>query len=166
MTHWLSIPGYIISNVSQAITQQGRVCFRLCACVSSHLWLYACRWVGFICIHKLIHLGTIWVYSLKCYPSVLMLWPRWQPSEGAEGWHKHTQRDSKCGQPRGSWHCVMEERGVLHEAKLNELGDAGSPWVAKWPSAILQTQAGRAPTSSSSFKSLFYWSGFYMDSDQ
>lgn len=42
----------------------------------------------------------------------------------------------------------MEERGVQREAKLNGLRDAGSPQEAKWPSVILHTQAGSAPTFS------------------
>lgn len=40
----------------------------------------------------------------------------------------------------------MEERGMQREATLNDLRDAGSPQEAKWPSVILDTQSGSAPT--------------------
>lgn len=35
---------------------------------------------------------------------------------------------------------------MQREATLNDLRDAGSPQEAKWPSVILDTQSGSAPT--------------------
>lgn len=53
--------------------------------------------------------------------------------------------------------CDGEERDVQREAKLNDLRDTGSPREAKWPSVILRTQAGSAPTFSFSLQPLLHW---------
>lgn len=95
----------------------------ICFCVLAPL-VFTC--VGGLVINAFVFAGG-WVYFpallhiTSHYPSVLKLRLRWQPSERAAGWHKHTQRGSQRGKPEAMGLCDGgEKRAAWGQVKWSQ----------------------------------------------